>query len=272
MHNPCPTTTNQHQERYFARLRQYFSKQIKQYKCRLLSTSKVYPISKVSPNKVSNLPPQILEEDIKKIQHNIEDIKHNIDELKLSASKRISQMGCQQSGSTLCSNPSLKGSVHIPPVYDHQNVKNMRRNSPIQGQLLCYPPGPHKPLVSERRTPEVHIPPVYDLQNMLRDPPGQSPVGYSFHSTEPSWKAPACHGLENSPRIIPEYYMTTNLKNGILKIDYYEMIIDDIRNLRPLSPYQMKYIRKNLTPHEYYNIIHEYNKVMYFYIDVYLQT
>jgi len=220
MYNPYQPTTNQDQ-RYFARLRQYFSKQIKQYKCRLLSTSKVYPISKVSLSKVSNLPPQILEEDIKKIQHNIEDIKHNIDELKLSASKHISQLGCQQSGSTLCSNPSLKGSV--------QKITS------------------HKPLVSERRRPPEE------------------------HSTEPSWKAPAFHGLENSPRIIPEYYMTTNLKNGILKIDYYEMIIDDIRNLRPLSPYQMKYIRKKLTPHEYYNIIHEYNKVMYFYIDVYLQ-
>jgi len=206
MYNPYQPTTNQDQ-RYFARLRQYFSKQIKQYKCRLMSPSKV------SPNKVSNLPPQILEEDI----------NNNIDELKHSASKRIwtSHLGCQQSGSTLCSNPSLKGSV--------QKITS------------------HKPLVSERRRPPEE------------------------HSTEPSWKAPAFHGLENSPRIIPEYYMTTNLKNGILKIDYYEMIIDDIRNLRPLSPYQMKYIRKKLTPHEYYNIIHEYNKVMYFYIDVYLQ-
>ena len=86
----------------------------------------------------------------------------------------------------------------------------------------------------------------------------------------PSWKAPPIHGLQNSPRIIPEYYTSTNLKNGILKINYYDMIIDDIRNLRPLSSHQMKYIRKNLTHTEYYNIIHEYNQVMQVYLESYL--
>jgi hypothetical protein len=85
----------------------------------------------------------------------------------------------------------------------------------------------------------------------------------------PSWKAPPIHGLQNSSRIIPEYYTSTNLKNGILKINYYDMIIDDIRNLRPLSSHQMKYIRKNLTHTEYYNIIHEYNQVMQVYLESY---
>jgi hypothetical protein len=86
----------------------------------------------------------------------------------------------------------------------------------------------------------------------------------------PSWKAPPIHGLQNSSRIIPEYYTSTNLKNGILKINYYDIIIDDIRNLRPLSSHQMKYIRKNLTHTEYYNIIHEYNQVMQVYLESYL--
>lgn len=222
MHNPHSNTTNQQHWYNLTWVREYFSKQIKEYKCRLLSPSKV------SPSKVSNLPPsQIVEEDERnKIQQDIEDIKNNIDELKHSVSKRTwrHNAGFQQSGSTLCSDPSLIGPVHRQPITSH------------------------KPLVSERRiTPEER-------------------------SIEPSWKAPDYHGLENSPRIIPEYYTSTNLKNGILKIDYYDMIIDDIRNLRPLSLYQMKYIRKKLTPQEYYNIIHEYNKVMYFYIDVYLQT
>ena len=95
-------------------------------------------------------------------------------------------------------------------------------------------------------------------------------ISSSPKSTIPSWKAPPIHGLQNSPRIIPEYYTSTNLKNGILKINYYDMIIDDIRNLRPLSSYQMKYIRKKLTHTEYYNIIYEYNQVMQVYLESYL--
>ena len=89
----------------------------------------------------------------------------------------------------------------------------------------------------------------------------------TMESAAPSWKAPPFHGLRNSPRIIPEYYMTTHLKNGILNINYYDMIIDDIRNLRPLSVYQMKYIRKKLTPDEYYEIIYEYNQAMHAYME-----
>ena len=92
----------------------------------------------------------------------------------------------------------------------------------------------------------------------------------TIESALPSWKAPPFNGLRNSPRIITEYYTSTNLKNGILKINYYDMIIDDIRNLRPLSSYQMKYIRKKLTPVEYNNIIYEYNQVMQVYLESYL--
>jgi hypothetical protein len=70
-------------------------------------------------------------------------------------------------------------------------------------------------------------------------------------------------GLHNSPRIIPDYYTSTHLKNGILKINYYDMMIDDIRNLRPLSIDQLQYIKKQrLTPQEYYHLICEYNQVV----------
>jgi hypothetical protein len=79
----------------------------------------------------------------------------------------------------------------------------------------------------------------------------------------PSWRAPMFPGLHNSPRIIPEYYTSTHLKNGILKINYYDMMIDDIRNLRPLSIDQLQYIKKRrLTPQEYYHLICEYNQVV----------
>lgn len=81
--------------------------------------------------------------------------------------------------------------------------------------------------------------------------------------TMPSWRAPMFPGLHNSPRIIPEYYTSTHLKNGILKINYYDMMIDDIRNLRPLSIDQLQYIKKRrLTPQEYYHLICEYNQVV----------
>lgn len=56
------------------------------------------------------------------------------------------------------------------------------------------------------------------------------------------WKPPESYGLNNSSVIIPDYYKTSNQK--ILNIDYYTMIIDDIRNLRKLNEYQLKYIEK----------------------------
>jgi hypothetical protein len=57
------------------------------------------------------------------------------------------------------------------------------------------------------------------------------------------WEPPKRHGLNNSFIIIPQYYMTSNEK--ILKVDYYEMILDDIRNCRKLNEHQLNFI-KNL--------------------------
>jgi len=91
--------------------------------------------------------------------------------------------------------------------------------------------------------------------------PGPPPVS---SKTPPEWVSPPTHGLVNSPRIIPEYYMTTNTKNPskILRINYYEMIIDDIRNLRPLSPVQLKYIQTQLDSTAIHTIIEEFNQVI----------
>lgn len=70
------------------------------------------------------------------------------------------------------------------------------------------------------------------------------------------WEPPKTHGLSNSERIIPSYYIHPTKK--ILDIDYYEIIKDDIRNLRKLNQYQLYYI-ENL-PHKYKNeIIHIFN-------------
>ena len=78
----------------------------------------------------------------------------------------------------------------------------------------------------------------------------------------PLYVAPLTHGLENSPRIIPNYYLTTNMKNGLLTVDYHFTIMDDIRNLRPLNPTQLRYIDENMSDEEKQNVIEEYNKVM----------
>lgn len=88
------------------------------------------------------------------------------------------------------------------------------------------------------------------------------PTGSSKSRSE--WAPPATHGLDNSPRIIPEYYMTTNTKNPhkILRINYYDIIIDDIRNLRPLNPTQLDYIRNKLDTDDIHTIIEEFNQVI----------
>jgi len=48
------------------------------------------------------------------------------------------------------------------------------------------------------------------------------------------------HGLQNSFQIIPQYYQKKN--KSYISIDFYEIIKDDIRNMRKLNEYQMKYI------------------------------
>jgi len=82
------------------------------------------------------------------------------------------------------------------------------------------------------------------------------------NTEHPTYVAPSFHGLENSPRIIPNYYLTTNMKNGLLTVDYHFIILDDIRNLRPLNPVQLKYIDENMSDEEKQNIIVEFNRVM----------
>lgn len=58
------------------------------------------------------------------------------------------------------------------------------------------------------------------------------------------YEPPKEHGLQNSNVIIPEYYKLHNHPSKIFDIDYYEIIKDDIRNLRPLNKYQLEYIKQ----------------------------
>lgn len=72
------------------------------------------------------------------------------------------------------------------------------------------------------------------------------------------WKPPKTHGLNNSFIIIPQYYHKSGEK--ILKVDYYQMIIDDIRNCRKLNEYQLNFI-KNLDDESKQKLFIEFNKL-----------
>jgi hypothetical protein len=66
-------------------------------------------------------------------------------------------------------------------------------------------------------------------------------------------------GLKDSDRIIPEYYVSGQLKPGkILNIDFSHTIKDSIRNLRQLSFSQVQY-RNKLTKKELLDIMDEYD-------------
>jgi len=59
----------------------------------------------------------------------------------------------------------------------------------------------------------------------------------------------------NARYIIPKYYFTNCKKGELLKIDFYNTIIDSIRNFRKLSDFQLEYIKTSTTDDEKYEII-----------------
>jgi len=56
------------------------------------------------------------------------------------------------------------------------------------------------------------------------------------------WKPPETYGLQNSSIIITEYYINKNTKHCI-NVDYFKIILDDIRNIRKLNDYQLAFIK-----------------------------
>jgi hypothetical protein len=84
------------------------------------------------------------------------------------------------------------------------------------------------------------------------------------------WIPPSVHGLENSVPILPRYYFTSSLP-GLVKIDYYHMVMDDVRNLRQLNPYQIQYIAECCNEAEKMAVIREYNRVVEIYGSMLLQ-
>lgn len=83
-------------------------------------------------------------------------------------------------------------------------------------------------------------------------------LNLSMNEISPSiskeYHPPKKHGLDNSERIFGDYYLTNIDLNGkIFEIDYFNTIIDDVRNMRKLNRFQKLYI-KNMTE-EYKNIL-----------------
>jgi len=85
------------------------------------------------------------------------------------------------------------------------------------------------------------------------------------------WIPPNIHGIGNSERIIPIHYTPSNTsKNHVLRIDYHFMVLDDIRNLRPLNVHQLNYIKDNLNESEKQKIIEEFNNIIKSYGEILL--
>jgi hypothetical protein len=77
------------------------------------------------------------------------------------------------------------------------------------------------------------------------------------------WSSPPeTYGLENSERIFGQYYLTGKDLNGkIVNINFLFTIFDNIRNFRPLTVYQLEYI-KTLDNLANIMIIEEFNNSM----------
>jgi hypothetical protein len=67
-------------------------------------------------------------------------------------------------------------------------------------------------------------------------------------------------------RIIPEYYINhTGIKTGALTFDYYETILDSIRNLRTLNRHQIQFL-KTISNDQLIQIVHTYNDMFDTYV------
>ena len=65
-----------------------------------------------------------------------------------------------------------------------------------------------------------------------------------------------------SDRIIPAYYINEHgIKGGALQFSFYDSILDSIRNMRALTPYQRTYLEQ-CSKEECLEMIREYNQVI----------
>jgi hypothetical protein len=84
------------------------------------------------------------------------------------------------------------------------------------------------------------------------------------HDELSTWEPPKENGLRNSISIIPGYYnhYQTDYQTDYFNLDYFEIIKDDIRNMRTLNKYQIDYI-KNLSSDQKNELIEIFNQCLY---------
>ena len=86
-------------------------------------------------------------------------------------------------------------------------------------------------------------------------------LGELVFDDPPDYDPPAEPGLANSNVIIPSYYHLHNRPSKITSINYYEIIKDDIRNLRPLNKYQLEFV-KNLSHEQKNELLEIFNSCL----------
>lgn len=74
-----------------------------------------------------------------------------------------------------------------------------------------------------------------------------------------NWIPPEKYGLSNSDQIIPQYYFMSKFKYD--NFNYFQIIKDDIRNMRKLNQYQINYIKK-MDSEDKDELIELFNKVI----------
>ena len=76
-----------------------------------------------------------------------------------------------------------------------------------------------------------------------------------------NYEPPTEPGLANSNVIIPSYYHLHNSSSKITSINYYGIIKDDVRNLRPLNKYQLEFV-KTLTHEQKNKLLEIFNSCL----------
>lgn len=106
---------------------------------------------------------------------------------------------------------------------------------------------------------------LYDFFCKNTSPNLQSIVGVSDNSyNNQTMDTEEAEEFDAMERIIPEYYINEHgIKVGTFNHNFYNSIIDSIRNMRVLTKFQLKYLEE-CTQEEYHAIVIEYNKVIEF--------
>ena len=81
-------------------------------------------------------------------------------------------------------------------------------------------------------------------------------------SVEDGWTPPSTHGLGNSERIIPAEHLDIN--RPLHNLNLFETIKIDIRNLKPLSEFQLNYISSHLNKENIMELIEIYNECFHY--------